>query len=430
MSVFSVKRMSFLRRGLPHLLVAFLLAGLQGCASLRPINGETLHVMLVTQKRLDWLRRKEIEHTLLQPLLDEFQRLHPNRQVSLYTVTEDGVQEALKRRTSRGLGPDLILLRGPMANTLLQEGLIAPVPSTPAMEQTIAQVSPGFLLRVRSGAGLSGVPLSEMVSLACFNRNKVPNPPRTTQELMAMAAAGKAIGLSADPYGIWWTAGTLGADHAIVPILTGVTPATEATRARDEATITAWLAWLRLIAQQSKVDLASGPEELSQGLIAGRLDWIPCFSLTVDALQAAMGERLGVSALPVGPGGGPSPFNSLQVWAFGLDSSARQRQMASDLVQLSLEPFLQRRLVLDSQEVLPVNRSVQTPVASSGVLAALAEAQQQFLAGSPLLTKPFTLTHITTVSHRIEGVIQQVMAGVLTPQEGARQTMQFAKEGR
>ncbi len=425
---FSVEGCKRLRRALPLLLFP-LLAGLQGCVPLPLINGETVYVMVVTQRRLDWLRRDDTEALFWKPLMDEFHRLHPNVQVSTYTVDEEAAPDELKRRTARGLGPDLILARAPMVNTLLSEGLIAPVPNTPSMRRTIASVSPRFLKRVRLSSGLSGLPFNELVSLACYNRQKIPTPPRTTDELMALAAAGQTVGLSIDPYGIWWTAGTRGADHAMVSVLTGVPPTRQAERAKDEAVIVAWLTWLRQIAQQSRVDLASGPEELTKGLIAGRLDWIPCFSLTLNSLQNAMGDRLGVSALPTGPGGGPSPFNSLQVWAFGLDSSASQRQSASSLVQLSLEPFLQRRLVLDTQEVLPVNLTVQTPVASSGVLAALAEAHQQFLAGSPLLTKPFTLVHLSELSHRLEAVIQQVMVGVLTPQEGARQMIRLGGGG-
>ena len=138
-------------------------------------------------------------------------------------------------------------------------------------------------------------------------------------------------------------------------------------RDRGRKILIGWLSWLRLLAQQSKVDVASGPEELTQGLSSSRLDWIPCFSLMVDSLQDTMGDRLGVSALPSGPGGPPSPFSTLQVWAFGLDSSPSQRRHAADLARLSVDPLLQRRFVLDTREVLPVNKNVQTPVASSEI---------------------------------------------------------------
>ena len=382
--------------------------------------------MVVTQAQLDWLRRDALEVRLWEPLKDEYRRLHPNVRLILFTVTEDQVEEDLRRRTSRGLGPDLILLRAPMANTLLKEKLIAPLPDSPSMARSIAQVAPRYLQRVRYGSELAGLPLHELVTLACFNRHKVPDPPRTTEDLMAMAAAGRTVGLSIDPYGIWWTAGTLDADDAIVPILTGVLPSSPAALKQSEVKITRWLAWLRQIAQQSKVDIASGSEELTEALKSSRLDWIPCFSLTLDTLKTAMGDRLGVSALPSGPGGPPSTYNTLQVWAFGLDSSPGQRQNASDLAELSVDPLLQRRYVLESQEVLPVNRAVNTPVASSGILAALTEAQRQFESGSPMLTKAFTSDHINVVARRLDTVIQQVMAGVLTPEEGTQMILRLA----
>lgn len=396
------------------------LLGLSGCGSLAGFDGQTLSVMVVTQRRLDWLRRDSLRQQLWQPLLDEYSSVRPNVRVNLTTVDENQLEEELRLRTSRGLGPDLLLVRAPMANTLLKAGLIAPVPDTAAMTRATDAIDGRYIERVRQGSRLAGLPLHEAVTLACYNRQQMPTPPRTTEELMAMAAAGNTIGLSVDPYGIWWTAGTRGADRPVTSIITGTVPSASRTREqeREGALITDWLVWLRQIAQQSKVDIANGPEELFDGLVASRLDWIPCFSLTLPPLRKAMGPRLGVSALPRGPGGPPSPFSILQVWSFGLDSSPRQRQNAAALAQLSVDPLLQRRFVLDTQEVLPVNRSVPTPVASSGVLAALAEAEQQFQSGSPLLTRAFTAEHLQAVSHRIEYVLQQVMVGVFTPQQG------------
>jgi hypothetical protein len=392
------------------------------------INGETLYVMATTQRRMDWLKRSESRNRLLGPLLKEYQRLHPNVRVSIYTVREEDILSELRQRSARGLGPDLILTRAAMANTLLREGLIAPVPKTPGMQRSLAQIWPDDLARVRKETELSSVPVNDVVTLACRNRSSLPTPLRTTDELMAAAASGHIIGLSMDAFGIWWTAGTRGAVDELIPILLGEVVHSPGSEARAQETITAWLAWLRQVAVLSRVDLASGPEELSLGLSSGRVDWIPCHSLTLGTLREAMGDRLGVSALPTGPGGrAPSPFNSLDVWAFGLDSSARQQQRAVDLVKLSVDPFLQRRIVLESQEVLSVNRLVPTPVASSGVLAALAEAIKQTEAGAPSFRKPYELRHLNLVVPRMEGVVQQVMVGVLTPEEGARQIRSLAE---
>ncbi len=414
--------------GLNFLCVACLgliCASLHGCAALPWTQGEIIHVMVARQKRLDWLRRKDLDAHMWRPLIEEFERLHPTIRVSLLTVSEDDLENELRRRTARGLGPDLILARGPAANTLLQKGLVAPVPRSPAMDRSIDGLNPNYLKRVRNGSALSGVPIVEFVSLACYDRQAMPDPPRTTTELMASASAGRTIGLSIDGIGIWWTAGTVGAADAVVPVLFGKSPPNPTARQEDGKRIAAWLGWLRQLAGQSRVNLATGPEELTQGLISGRLDWIPCYSLTLLPLKAAMGNRLGVSALPSGPGGGPSPFNTLQVLAFGLDSSARQRENSMALAQMTVDPVFQRRMVLESQEVLPVNRFVQIPVASSGVLAALKEASQQAETVTPVFSSPFTLQRVHHVVPQLELVIQQVMVGVLTPEEGARRIQSF-----
>ena len=381
--------------------------------------------MVARQKRFDWLRRKDLDTHLWRPLIDEFERLHPTIRVSLLTVSEEELEEELRRRTARGLGPDLVFARAPAANTLLAQGLIAPVLRSAAIDRSIAGIKPNYLNRVRNGSVLSGLPAVELVTLACYNRQAMPIPPRTTKELITSASAGHTIGLSIDGFGIWWTAGTEGAAEAVVPLLFGESPATPTAKKEDGTRIAAWLGWLRQIAGQSRVDLATGPEELTQGLISGRLDWIPCYSLTLMTLKSAMGNRLGVSALPSGPGGSPSPFNTLQVLAFGLDSSERQRANSMAFARLILDPVLQRRLVLQSQEVLSVNRFVQIPVASSGVLAALKEASQQAETVTPMFSRPFTLERVHTVVPQLEAVIQQVMVGVLTPEEGARRIQSF-----
>ena len=405
------------------LLSLGLLACLQGCAPLPLVQGETLYVMVVYQNRLDWLRRSDSQDRLWTPLKEEFRRLQPNVWLSIYNVSEEHVEEELKLRTARGLGPDLILTRGPVANTLLKKGLIAPVPQSPAMATTISQVEPRYLGRVRKGSTLSGLPIADLVTLACFNKAKVTSSPKTTAELMALAAAGRTVGLSIDTYGLWWTAGTRNVATLLASILLGAPLPRGELKPTAESKIAAWLAWLRQLALLNRVDLASGPEELTEGLISGRLDWIPCYSLTLGLLKREMGDRLGVATLPRGEEGEPSPFDTVQVLAFGLDSSRRQRQYASNLAQLSLDPLLQRRLILDRQEALPVNQFVQIPLASSGILVALAEARDQSDKIAAFAKQPFDLHHLNRVVPQVEVIIQKVMVGVMSPQEGAQRIL-------
>ena len=48
--------------------------------------------------------------------------------------------------------------------------------------------------------------------------------------------------------------------------------------------------WLRQLALQSRVDIATGTRELVEGLESGGLRWIPCFSSSVLHLERPMGH--------------------------------------------------------------------------------------------------------------------------------------------
>lgn len=132
-----------------------------------------------------------------------------------------------------------------------------------------------------------------------------------------------------------------------------------------------------------------------------------------------MGKRLGVAPLPGGPAGPPTPYTTMMVMALGSDSSPPQRQLALELSELSLDPLVQREITLQSRMVLPANRYVPVPVASSGQLAALEQAQRQFDQRSRLLTASFSADRVGRIQPLVEDLLWKVMLGVLTPQQGA-----------
>jgi hypothetical protein len=138
-----------------------------------------------------------------------------------------------------------------------------------------------------------------------------------------------------------------------------------------------------------------------------------------------MGKGLGVASLPAGPAGPPTPFSTMMVMALGSDSSPPQRRMALELSELSLDPLVQRELTLESRMILPANRFVQVPVASSGRLAALEQAQRQFDQRSKLLTSSFSADRVQRLQPLVEDLLWKVMLGVLTPQQGVDAMIQI-----
>ena len=401
-----------------RLVALALLLPLAGCQSLPLLRRQTLHVTLALSPGMEWLSADFRGGRSWAPLLKAFARVHPEVHVQFAVVPEANLADELARSHRQGLGPDLLLVRGSMAKELLAQGLASVMPRSAEVEATVTTIESRALHVVRTPRGLAGLPVFSEPSLACYDNQLEAEPPASTEALLALAAGGRPIGLSVDPVGLWWSVGALGARQALLPLLTGKRPVA-AEREPDRAAIVAWLSWLRQAAQQSRVDLAAGPEELAQGLESGRLTWIPCFSLAIPRLERAMGSRLGVAPLPSGPGGLPSPYSTLRVWALGADSSAHQRRLAIDLARFTLDPGVQRGLALESHVLVPVNRFAAIPVASSGRLAALAEAQRQYQQTSVSGDLSLATTRMARILPILESVVSQVMEGVISPRQGA-----------
>lgn len=398
-------------------------AMVSGCGAGTLLPRQTLHVRLVPSDNLAWLQDDYRHSQTWDPLLQAFRRLHPDVDVQISMAAETPLEASLQRDNSRGLGPDLLLVRASMANALLDHGLVKPLPRGRQLAQALALLKPDDLRRVTHRRGLAGLPVFNEVTLACYDRRRLQQPPATLNELLALAASGQTVGLAVDPVGIWWTAGALGAQDLLEPVLTGQGRAAGGSR---EA-LQGWLGWLRQAALQSQVDVASNQQELAEGLESGRLAWAPCYSLTLHRLDRTMGPNLGVAPLPNGPAGGPSPFNALRVVALGVNSSPRQRQLALELAALSLNPLVQRDITLQSMMVLPTNRYVSVPVASSGRLAALAAAQAQFTDSSTQLSQPFSADRVRGVQPAIEAIVSEVMNGMQTPEQGTAALLELSR---
>jgi len=418
------------RVALLRLFPLTLLPALQGCSALSSLPRETLHIAVVEMGGVS--ATAGIDHAeLAKPVVEAFRRLNPNVELRIRNLPEQDLTQVLRLQQQRGLEPDLLLVRAPVAISLRRAGLVDALPNNAAMRQTLASIEPSALLRVRERGELVGLPVAKEITLACYDRKRMARAPRTLQELQALAVSGRSIGVAVEPIGIWWTAGPFGATRAMIPVITGhpASPPQDPAQARDS--LVRWLRWLRQLAFQSRVDIATGdnaPEELMRGLISGRLAWIPCYSLSLRALDQAMGPRLGVGVLPSGPDGPASPFSAERVWTFGTDSSTSQRLLAERLARLSLDPMLQRQITLANQATMPVNRFTNVPVADSGRLAAMAQAQEQFRLGSSGLGMPFSASRVAVVLPEIKNFLFQAMVGVLTPEQAAQGLIDLGKQ--
>ena len=331
-------------------------------------------------------------------LVHDFRRVHPNVLVQLSLYPESQLTKHLTIRDRAGLGPDLVLTGADSAISLLQAGLVDPIPETAELRN---DSTPELMNRVRNRHGqVAGQPFSLFPQLACYDKRRLPQPPTTLSGLLQTSAAGVPVGLPMQLRQLVWTAGTFGAIPGLTQAALGRQPS-----ALDRTRIRSWLAWLQQASNQQWVSFMPTQTDLRHGLGTGSVAWVSCTSSELNLLRSKLGPHLGVATLPDGPAHAASPVNRLRVMALGRNSSAAQRAMSLDLIGFSVGPLVQRSFTLDSLSFLPTNPHVSIPVASSGVLAAMVQSRQQARGAEQLLAD----------MHQDDVRVQQLQSDVVVP---------------
>lgn len=354
----------------------------------------------------------------LDTLEQGYRRIHPESRFQFGLYPEALIGEAISRRNRAGLGPDLIFVNGDTALRMLASGAIDPFPTS---GKQLNQFDPDDLARIRNNRGeLAGLPVLLHTQVACFNRKRLPNPPTTVTELLAASAAGHPVGLTVEPYGLFWSAGSLGAVGGLEQAVAGQQPSPANTQRLE-----AWLAWLQNASNHQRVTFFSDQQSALSEFMAGRLDWVPCNSISLPRLRNKLGPNLGVSPLPSGADGSlPSPVKRIRVLALGSSSSAAGRARAIAYSHFTVNPLMQRALTIGSQNLLPANRFVKVPVQSSTVLAALNQSNQQ----SDQFSSIVKLMHDNDPRlSKAQALITELVFGEVSPRSSAQALIQVLR---
>lgn len=410
-----------LRRKGRATLVAALIAALAPLLGCSPGPGGVIYGYV----GIDNDQENSGRHTLglrrqITRLNDGFRRLHPGTELQLVFFPEDRLAEELVRRERSGLGPDLVLSNGDTARSLAERGLTRAVTMPTEVQR---RLSLPLLEEFRRDDGrLTALPVVIEPQLACFNRSRLPAAPRSTDELLALSARGVQVGLAIAPVSLFWTSGSLGASDALAAAAAG-TPLSAAQR----QAVVGWMGWLLNASLQQRITFYANDGQLVEELRQNRADWIPCRSGDLQDLRDALGNHLGVSALPDGPRHQASPVNRLKVWSFGRNSSPRQRLTAEAFAAFSINPLVQRNITVGTQATLPVNRFVQVPVQSSEVLQELVTAAEQ---AANSRTMAALVRGRPGILDLTGNTLSQVVFGELAPEQAASQLITILGDRR
>ena len=384
------------------LLVALVLSGCSALSNTTPV----VLYMAIETGFISTDNRKDTDSDVKR-IVSKFQKLHPNVQVQFSLYESSNLISELRKRSSYGLGPDLIVTTKFKAKELLREGLTDPLPES---KRTKEQTDPTYLEWVRSQDGrLAGQPLFVLPQIACFNTQAIQQPPESLNDLLKVGAAGARVGLSMDMFVVLWTAGSLNALPALAAASRGKPLGQE-----QHDRIAAWLTWLQQASNQRNLNFVDNdPRQLARRLGNRELDWISCHSGMLTRLRDQLGDDLGVSSLPNGPNNASAaPYQWLLVIALGQDSSAEQRSMAIKLSDYITNPLVQKQDYVLMNSYLPVNPNVVIPTKISKSLAAIAQAKHQFQEHYSDLVAIYTSN---PPLDQINNMLTQVVSGVSQP---------------
>ena len=178
-SVQVIKEMRPLR--IRHLALGISLAALtSGCSSWRPpvvikvvrtINNEET----VSSKDYERLREITVE------AIDHIKSVDPSIRPQLTLSSQKNFVDEIEAQTRSGFGPDLLITDSDTALELYQRKLVDPI----EIDSEDRADTPSFLfdLVTAKDGQLVGRPVNQFVQLACFNKERLPSPPQTLEEM-------------------------------------------------------------------------------------------------------------------------------------------------------------------------------------------------------------------------------------------------------
>lgn len=347
----------------------------------------------------------------LERFSTDFLALHPGVQIQLMTFAEEDLVRQMRFRQQSGLGPDLLLVNSRTALELQRYGLVR---SETFPAEKLRQIEPDMLNRLRVSTGqLAGLPVLQLPQLACYNRDRLRDgSPDSLDALLELSSQGLRVGLNANPLHLFWTVGGLGAGEALLAAQ-GEQPLNQ----QQVQDLERWLAWLQNASLQKHIIFSEKQDSLIKQLAAGELDWITCRSTNLSVLRKSLGASLGVTTLPGGRWGKATPVNRERVLAFGLNSSPNQKRIAREMASFGINPLVQRNLTFSNMVILPVNRLVPAPVASSAALAAMVRSTKDSEQTTPLIKN---LIGNSKAEKALGSILNNVLFGELEPGTAAR----------
>lgn len=364
---------------------------------------------LPSGRLLVWHTWNEAEAPIIEQLLADFERLHPGVHLTVVRKPYDTALEAFAQDAQAGLGPDVLIgLESVYARLLYEHGLVADLSASEVDWQLF---DPRALQSVQVEDARVGAPLNAYVHVLFYNRALLPAPPASLDEVQRLAGQGVNIGIPTTFFASYWGITALGGS-----VLDGDGLGEASTPA-----IARWLTWLAAFRQTPGAVLSPDMRALVEGFAQGKMAALVANSLDLAYLEAQLGaENLAVATLPGYPVA--QPFANVEVMV--VNSASTQTQAAAALINFLSNETQQRKLARSTAGRAPVNRRVSqlNPTLYPRVSVVLEQARAAVV---PTAAQDQVLNRLIPVA---DPIYQQVLEGILSPDEGAQQIVDALKQ--
>jgi hypothetical protein len=332
------------------------------------------------------------------------------------------LQHQITEDSQLNLGPDVILTVDFYLRNLYQDSLISSFPNSSVWAQQYSDVLKSLSTVDNK---LAYAPYGIYPQVSCYNNKTIKQPPKTIQELVMLGASGVRIGLSTNPYEIFWTAGSVGAIPEIGSLINSK------YQKKLQPKMKEWITWLRQAALYQNISFYRQNSELVNELAANNLDWISCRSSDIDRLREEMGEQLSIATLPNGVQTKAFAWPFVLGYGLGIDSSPTQRALALSYVKANTNAVGQRRVMLLTEDFLPANKAVDIPNQSSQTLKANNESwNEQSL--SYLKQWPMIVQYLETSQNyqEVGKTLTELTSGNISVDDAVQALTNLAKKGK
>ncbi len=258
------------------------------------------------------------EEKALTEALAAMAKKYPDLKVNVLQIPFDQIFNKWETEVAAGGGPDMFTAPNDNTGNQIRAGLLADI--TELLKGRTDAFPPSSFDGATIDGKVYGVPGIIKAVALYYNTDTVPNPPKTTDELLDLVKSGKKIAINQNNYhNFGWLTGAFGGK-----LMSG-----DGTCIADQGGFAEALQFMKdLKAAGANFETDGGKADTA--FRQGDVDMIINGPWMLGDYQKDLGDKLGVAPMPGGPAGAATPLAGVDYWYMNPNVSDEQKALAVD----------------------------------------------------------------------------------------------------